>query len=83
MNRSLLVSLDGSLLVDRLADDVKDASKSSGTHGDHDRGSGVADFLSSDKALGGLHGNSADSVLSEMLSDLQNQARSAGSDLDL
>jgi hypothetical protein len=37
----------------------------------HDGSSGVQDILASDKALGGLHGNGAHGVLSEMLGDLE------------
>jgi len=71
------LGLDGTLLIDRLTDNVQDAAKSPRTHGDHDRSSGVLACLSTDKTLSSLHGNGAHGVLTKMLGDLENEARLA------
>jgi hypothetical protein len=47
-----------------------------------DRALGVDDGLSTDETLSGVHGNSADSVLAEMLCDLQDEAVLGSLDLE-
>jgi hypothetical protein len=74
VDRRLLDTLDGSSLVDGLTNDVHDSTQGGGTDGDLDRRTSVNDFLSSDKTIGTVHGNGSDSVLSEMLSDLEHKS---------
>lgn len=74
------VALDGALLVDGLTDDVQDAAEGAGADGDHDGSAGVLHLLASDETLGGLHTDGTDGVLTKVLSDLEHQAGSAGSD---
>ena len=68
-----LNALDGTTLVNGLANDVHDAAESRGADGDTDGGTGVDDLLATDKTLGTVHGNGADRVLTEVGSDLEDE----------
>ena len=46
-----------------------------------DWGTGIGDSLTTDKALGGVHSNGADGVLTQMLGDFENEAGLAAFDL--
>jgi peptide chain release factor 1 len=74
VDRSKGLGLDGTLLIDGLTDNVKDTAESGGAYGNHDRVSSVLACLSTDKAFSGFHGNGTNSVLTEMLRDLKNEA---------
>ena len=63
----LLLVLDGAALVNGLASDVDDATKSTGTDGNHDGVAGVSGLAATDETLSTLHGNAADDVLTQML----------------
>ena len=77
-----LVALDGTTLVNGLANDVHDAAEGGLADRDLDGGTGVDDLLPTDETLGTVHGNGADRVLTEMGRDLENEA-AAGEVLDL
>jgi hypothetical protein len=64
-------TLDGTTLVNGFTDDIHDASQSLTANGDFDGGSGVNNFLTSNKTLGTIHGNCTDSVLAQMGGDLK------------
>ena len=74
MDGSVVLGLDGTSLIDGLTNDVDDSAKSGGTDGDSDGSSSVVDSLSSDKSLGGVHGDGSDGVLSQMLGDLEDES---------
>lgn len=93
VDRELLDTLDRSSLVNGLSNDVHDSTarsvgvleervfygpKSGGTDGNHDGVSSVDDLLTSDETIGTVHGNGSDSVLSQVLSDLENKSSSSG-----
>ena len=61
-------------LINGLADDVDDAAEELVAHRHEDGGTYILHNLATLKALGGIHCNSADSVLAEMLCDLENKA---------
>jgi len=63
----LLLVLDGAALVNGLASDVDDATKSTGTDGNHDGVAGVSSLAATDETLSTLHGNAADDVLTQVL----------------
>ena len=63
----LLLVLDGAALVNGLASDVDNATKSAGTDGNHDGVAGVSGLAATDETLSTLHGNAADDVLTQML----------------
>ena len=69
-----LVGADGAALVHRIADDVEYPAQRVGSHRHGDGASGVADFLTADQPVGGVHGNRPDHVLAQMLRYLQNEA---------
>jgi hypothetical protein len=73
MNRQRLLGANWTLLVDRLANHVQDASECfrSDRHGD--RLAGIRHFGVSNHAFGGIHSDGTYRVFAEMLSDLQNQ----------
>ncbi len=75
------VRLDRALFVDRLADDVHDAAQGAGTDRNADRLAGVAHGLTANEAFGGVHGDGADGVLTQVLGDFEHQAL-AGSLVD-
>ena len=68
------LGLDGTGFVDRLADDVEDAAERLGADRHGDRLAGIADVLAADEALGGVHGDAAHGVLTEVLSHFQHHA---------
>lgn len=51
----------------------KNVPKSSGTDGDGDGGTSVGDLLSSDETGSGVHGDTSDSVLTQVLGDLEDE----------
>jgi len=83
MDWCLDLAINGTLFIDRLADDIKDAAKGSRTDRNHNGGTSIDALLASHETLSGLHGNCAHGVLSQVLGDLENKARGAGSDFDL
>ena len=68
-----LDTLNGTTLINGLADDVHDTAEGSGTDRDLDGSTGVDDLLATDKTLGTVHGNSTDRVLTEVGSDLEHE----------
>ena len=73
MDGQHVLGVDGAALVDGLADDVHDAAESLATDGNLDRLAGVPHLLSSHEALGGVHSDGTDGVLSQVLRDLENE----------
>jgi hypothetical protein len=73
---------DWSTLIDRLTDDVDNASKELVTDWDIDRSTLINHLLATLKTLGGIHSNSADGVLTKMLSDLEHDANVVVLDLE-
>jgi len=57
-----------------LSDNIKDTAKGLRSDRHLDRGAGVHASLSTDETLSGLHSNAADSVLSKVLGDLEDEA---------
>jgi hypothetical protein len=70
----LLDTLDRAAVVNGLTDDVDDTTEGLGADGDHDGVSGVDDLLATNETLGTVHGNAADSVLTQVLGDLEDEA---------
>jgi hypothetical protein len=73
----LLAEEDGSLLVDGFSNHIDDASQGIRTDRDLDRSASVDALLSTDETIGTFHSNRTDSVLSQMLGNLQDEALSA------
>merc|ERR1712137_12305 len=69
----VLGSLDGTTLVNGVTSDVHDTTKGTVTNGDLDGSTGVGGLGTSDETLGTVHGNASDDVLTQMLSDFENQ----------
>ena len=74
MNGQILGGIDGSHLVDGLANHVDDAAESTSANGHLDGSASVNDTLSSDETLSGIEGNGAHVVATEMLGDLQHES---------
>jgi hypothetical protein len=83
MDRGLKTTLDRSLLIDRLTNHIQDTAESARTHGNHDWSTSVLHLLSTDETLGGLHGNSTDGVLTQMLGNLEHESGSTLGDSHL
>ena len=97
----VLDTLDRTTLVDGLTNDVHDSTervsrergtqkgaispKSGGSDGDGDGSTSVDDLLASDETLGTVHGNGSDSVLTQVLGDLEDKSSSSSlsAELDL
>ena len=73
MDRAVFRGLDRTGLVDRLADDIHDAAQHARAHRGLDRGAGVGHGLAARQALGRVHRDGADHVLTQVLGDFQNQ----------
>ena len=73
MDGGELDALDGTTLVNGLANDVHDTAEGGSTDGDTDGGTRVNDLLATDETLGTVHGNGADRVLTEVSSDLEDE----------
>ena len=68
-----LDALDGTTLVNGLANDVHDTAEGGSTDGDTDGGAGVDNLLATNETLGTVHGNGADRVLAEVSRDLEDE----------
>jgi hypothetical protein len=73
VDRAVHRRLDRALLVDRRADDVHDAAQRAGSDRRQDRAARVGDRLAAGQALGGVHGDGADHVLTQVLGDLEHE----------
>ena len=73
MDREELDALDGTTLVNGLANDVHDTAEGGGTDGDTDGGAGVDNLLATDETLGTVHSDGADRVLAEVSRDLEDE----------
>src|SRR5690606_23540337 len=74
VDRRLHVAGDGAALVDRVANDVEDATKRLRTDGDRNLRAGVDHRLPAGQAVGGVHRNGANGVLAEVLRDFKDKA---------
>ena len=83
MDRGLQTTLHRALLIDRLTNHIQNTAQSARTDRNHDGGTSVLNLLPTNKSFGGLHGNSTNSVLAEMLGYLQDKTRAALGDLHL
>ncbi len=68
-----LDALDGTTLVNGLANDVHDTAEGGGTDGDTDGGTRVDDLLATDETLGTVHSDGTDGVLTEVSGDLEDE----------
>merc|ERR1711910_247385 len=68
-----LVGGDGAPLVNRVANNVDDATKGLLAHRDGDGQTLVLNNITPDKTLGTVHGNGPDGVLSQMLGNLKDE----------
>ncbi|MNV67373.1 hypothetical protein D3C71_1601750 [compost metagenome] len=73
MDRTVFRGLDRTSFVDRLADNVHDTAERARADRRHDRLAGVHDGLTAGQAFGGVHGDRADHVLTQVLGDFENQ----------
>merc|ERR1719231_1918758 len=67
------LGIDGTTLVNRLANDVHDAAQSSVADGDFNGRASVKHGLTTDETLSTVHGNGTDSVLTQMLGNLKHE----------
>ena len=70
-------------LVEALAEGVEHVALDLVTHGDRDRAAEVGDLLAADQAVGGLHRDGADQVVTQVLRDLQGQGLREVTELDV
>ena len=73
MDGGELDALDGTTLVNGLANDVHDTAEGRGADGDTDGSTSVNDLLATDETLGTVHGNGPDRVLTKVGSDLEDE----------
>src|SRR5690606_7038681 len=67
-------------LVHRVTGDVQDAAEGRGPHRNGDGRAGVGHGLAAGEALGAVHGDAPDSVLAEVLGDLDGEVVLLGGD---
>ena len=73
VDRPALLGLDVAALVDRLAEQVEDASERVAPDRDGDRPAGVAHLGAAREAIGGVHRDRADAVVAEVLLHLEHE----------
>ena len=73
MDGAELDTLDGTTLVNGLANDVHDTAEGRGADRDTNGGTSVDDLLATDETLGTVHGNGADRILTKVGSDLEDE----------
>ena len=73
VDRPAVLALDRLALVDRLAEQVEDATERVLADRDGDRGAGVDDRVAAAQAVGGVHRDRADAVVAEVLLDLEGE----------
>jgi hypothetical protein len=73
VNRAVLVRLDRTTLVNGVASDVHDTTKSRVTDRNGDGSTGVLGGSTSDETLSTVHGNATDNVLTQMLGNLKDE----------
>merc|ERR1712055_644178 len=73
VNGLALLGVNGTPLVNGLANNIDDSSKSLGAHRNHDGVASVVDNLPTDETLSTAHGDGSDSVLSKVLGNLQDE----------
>ena len=71
------LDVDGTALVDRLADDVEDPAQRRLADRDRDRRAGVHDLAAAGQAVGGIHRDGADGELAQLLRHLEHEAPAA------
>ena len=77
VDRAEFFRLDRAALVHGLAHDVQDAPQRRGTHGNHDRATGVGDFLATHEAFGGVHRDGAHSAFAQVLGNFEHKTLAA------
>ena len=78
MDRHALLRVDGSEVVDRLADDVHHAAQRLLAHGNADGTTQIDGFHAAHHALGGLHGDATDAAFAEVLLHFENDVDGLG-----
>ena len=73
MDRAELDALDGTPLVDGLANDVHDAAQSTLPNRDPDGSTSVHNLLSADETLGTVHSNGSDRILAKVSGNFENE----------
>ena len=73
MDRAVFGRLDGTLLVDRLADDVEDAPQRAVADRDLDRLAGIGDLRAAHEAFGRIHRDGAHGGFAQVLRDLEHE----------
>ena len=63
--------------IDRLTDDVHDAAEALIANRHHDRRAGIDNDLAANETFGGVHGDGAHGIFTEMLRHFENQAIAA------
>lgn len=81
MDRVADFGFERSAFINGISDDVHDSAEGFGADGDGDGATQVGDGLSTHKAFGGVHGNGADSAVSQVLSDLEDELVRSALDL--
>ena len=73
MYREVMLGFYGPAFVHGLADHVQNAPQRLFAHGHADAGPGIHGVLAADEPLGGIHGDAANGVLTQVLRDLHHQ----------
>jgi len=73
MDRTELDTLDGTPLVNGLADDVHDATQGTLSDRNPDGSTSIDNLLSTDETLGTIHSNGSDRVLTQVSGNFEDQ----------
>ena len=74
MDGSVLVSFDGTTLVNWLTNDINDSSEGFGTDGNENWVTSIVNGLSTDETFSRVESDSSDVVTTQMLGDLEDES---------
>jgi len=77
VNWCALLGVDWATLIDWVAGNVHDATKSLWTDWNHDWVAGIDGLVATDETLSSVHSNTADNVLTQVLGDLKDELLAA------
>ena len=82
MDWPVFVGVNWTSFVNGFSNHIDNTAESLGSDGDLDGSTGVGALLAADESVGGLHGDGADGVFSEVLGYLEDETVSGGFDFE-
>jgi len=74
VDRSVLVSLDGTTLINGLSNNINDSSESLGADGNENGATSVVNGLATDETFSGVESDGSDVVATQVLGDFEDES---------